>query len=258
MTLMQTKTPTAELPVAEPPPLTTARLRAMDPTDIADLAEQLGGSPVPGVRMTEREFVEWSLHRVDAEWVDGEVVLVSPENDWDNDLRVWLSMLLGMYVEAREAGVVRNDMFVRIPPPRRRRRVPDVFFVSNERLDRVRPTFIEGGPDLVIEIVSPDSQNRDRRDKYLDYEAAGVREYWIIDQRSQTVDLYALRGRRFVEVRPKDGRLHSKALAGFFLRPAWLTGEKRPKVAAVLKELAAYKEPRNGARSRPKPRRRGG
>jgi len=86
-------------------------------------------------------------------------------------------------------------MFVRLPR-RRRRRVPDLFFISKVNLARIRPTFINGPPDLTIEIVSPDSQNRDRREKYLEYEASGVREYWIIDPLSKTLDVYDCAGIR--------------------------------------------------------------
>ena len=51
---------------------------------------------------------------------------------------------------------------------------------------------IEGAPDLIMEIVSPRSADRDRREKFTDYEAAGVREYWIIDRfrRTMTVVQY--------------------------------------------------------------------
>jgi len=35
---------------------------------------------------------------------------------------------------------------------------------------------------MVVEIVSPDSQSRDRGDKFYEYEEAGVLEYWILDQ----------------------------------------------------------------------------
>src|SRR5689334_11489142 len=64
-------------------------------------------------------------------------------------------------------------------------------FISETNRGRIRRTVVEGAPDLIVEIVSPDSQNRDRRDKYLEYGDAGVREYWLIDPLSQTLDAYA-------------------------------------------------------------------
>ena len=65
----------------------------MDEEQLVTLAEKLCGSPVPGVRMTEREFVDWSFDRVDAEWVDGEVILMPPVSDEHNDLDTWLTAL---------------------------------------------------------------------------------------------------------------------------------------------------------------------
>src|SRR5204863_8223416 len=97
---------------------------------------------------------------------------------------------------------------------RRRRRVPDLMFISNARLRLLKPTHIEGAPDLIMEIVSPDSESRDRREKYLDYQAAGVCVYWIIDPLSRTIEVYTLsrdkKYRRIVEV---EGKLNLKYFA---------------------------------------------
>jgi Uma2 family endonuclease len=43
-----------------------------------------------------------------------------------------------------------------------------------------------------MEVIFPDSQSRDRRVKFLEYQSAGVREYWVIDPLSQVVEAYSL------------------------------------------------------------------
>lgn len=212
-------------------------LRALDEEQLAQLAEELCGSPVPGVRMTEREFVDWSYERVDAEWVDGEVILMAPANTDHETLDEWFGRLLGDFVEEGNLGKVLRNVFVRFAR-QRRRRVPDLLVVTTANLDKVKPTFIDGAPDVAIEIVSPDSRNRDRRDKFLEYQAAGVAEYWIIDPLAGTVDVYVLVDGKYREVALIEGQLRSTVLKGFYLRPAWLFGGARPKVAAVLRELA--------------------
>jgi len=141
-------------------------------------------------------------------------------------------------VERRELGVIRRNMFVRLPK-RPRRRVPDILFISKENLARIRPTVVNGPPDLAIEIVSPDSQNRDRREKFLEYESSGVREYWIIDPLSRTLDIFCLRGRKYRALRPNGDRLDSAVLPGLYVRQKRLFSSRRPKVADVLKELGA-------------------
>jgi Uma2 family endonuclease len=211
-------------------------LWAMDDTQLAELAEQLNGSAVPGVRMTEREFISWALYNVDAEWVDGEVVLMAPVNDGHSDLDFWVGSLIHHFNESLQLGAVRRDMLIRLARSKRLR-VPDMMFISNARLNRIRPTFINGAPDLIFEFVSPDSRNRDRREKYFEYEAGGVREYWIIDPMAKTLDGYTLKGRKYEEIQPVENRVHSAVLPGFYLRAKWLFGKQRPKVAQVLREF---------------------
>ena len=70
--------------------------------------------------------------------------------------------------------------------------MPDIWFLTESRRHLLRESHIEGPPDLMIEIVSPDSQSRDWREKYLEYQAAGVREYWMIDPMSRHVEAYTL------------------------------------------------------------------
>src|SRR3954451_12443580 len=67
---------------------------ADDVDRLHELARQLDGRPVPGVRMTEQQFEEWCDEDVKAEWVDGEVVLMSPENIVHLTLAQWLTFLL--------------------------------------------------------------------------------------------------------------------------------------------------------------------
>jgi Uma2 family endonuclease len=101
----------------------------------------------------------------------------------------------------------------------------------------LRPHHVEGAPDLIIEIVSPESEARDWREKYLEYQAAGVREYWVIDPMSGYLEAYALRQKRYRLIVEKSGKIHSTVLKGFYIRPAWLFGKKLSKVARALREL---------------------
>jgi Uma2 family endonuclease len=54
-----------------------------------------------------------------------------------------------------------------------------------------------GPPDLVVEIVSPESGIADRRRKFAVYESYGVREYWIVDQDEELVEVYLHKEGRF-------------------------------------------------------------
>ena len=69
---------------------------------------------------------------------------------------------------------------------------PDVLYVSAARADRVGEQEITGAPDLVVEVVSPSTSHRDVFDKKRLYETNEVREYWIVDPDSETVEVHAL------------------------------------------------------------------
>jgi Uma2 family endonuclease len=69
---------------------------------------------------------------------------------------------------------------------------PDIVFVRAERLGIIGEHYIEGAPDLVVEILSPSNWLYDRREKMRVCQEAGVPEYWIVDPRAETVEIYVL------------------------------------------------------------------
>ena len=79
---------------------------------------------------------------------------------------------------------------------------PDVFWVSkqNTACKLGADGYWHGAPDLVIEILSPGTALRDRREKFALYEKHGVREYWLADPATQLVEVYRLKDRKFERV----------------------------------------------------------
>jgi len=115
---------------------------------------------------------------------------------------------------------------------------PDLAFVRRDRRHLLRRGFVAGPPDLAIEIVSPDSVERDYVAKRHQYREAGVSEYWIIDEENQRVTLLRLDARgRYREVRPRHGKYVSRVLPGFFLRAEWLWQDPLPKAANLLSQM---------------------
>jgi Uma2 family endonuclease len=70
--------------------------------------------------------------------------------------------------------------------------VPDLVFVRSERTEIISARGVEGPPDLVVEILSPSTAFRDRGSKRERYALFGVPEYWIIDPRTQQMEVYRL------------------------------------------------------------------
>ena len=128
-----------------------------------------------------------------------------------------LKMALGRFVKTHQLGklydapidVILSDLDTTVQP--------DILFVTQEHLDIVQEKFIKGSPDLIIEILSPSNWLDDRRDKYEVYEAAGVREYWIVDPDNCTVEVFVLRDERYAQLgRYKAGDVvRSDVVSGF-------------------------------------------
>lgn len=72
--------------------------------------------------------------------------------------------------------------------------IPDVVWVSRGRLAQIedRAGHLTGAPELVIEVLSPGTQNerRDKEAKLKLYSVHGVREYWIVDRINQQIEVY--------------------------------------------------------------------
>lgn len=74
---------------------------------------------------------------------------------------------------------------------------PDILFIRKDNLGIIGETTINGAPDLVIEILSPSNWVDDRRVKFSVYAEAGIEEYWIVDPKAVTVEVYQLEGDRY-------------------------------------------------------------
>lgn len=98
--------------------------------------------------------------------------------------------------------------------------IPDIVFATNERLQQIRTSGrLTGAPNLVIEILSPGTENakRDRVVKRQLYGKYGVQEYWIIDPENRTVEVYRWREQLLdlVVILMEQDDLTSPLLPGF-------------------------------------------
>lgn len=206
-------------------------------SDIAMLTP-VGAVALPARKLSAEEYLSWVLaSECRAEWVDGDVVVMSPSN-WEHTLlRRWLDGLLSEFVESNDLGVVGDDTLLRLAEGGRYR-IPDIFFVSKPRVAIIQPTPLAEPPDLVVEIVSPDSAARDWREKYLEYEAFGVREYWVIDPTAGSGDFYQLGPNgRYQPLPVESGVVRSTVIQRFWLHLAWLAPKSRPSKAEALAQI---------------------
>jgi Uma2 family endonuclease len=131
------------------------------------------------------------------EVLDGEHYVTPAPNLWHQGVSSNLHTILGPFVREHRLGrvfaapvdVLLSDNDVA---------QPDLVFVSNERAGALQdPRYIQGAPDLAIEILSPSSRRSDEIVKRHRYEQLGVLEYWIVDPQQRTVRVFRRAGELF-------------------------------------------------------------
>ena len=174
-----------------------------------------------------------------AEWVDGDVIMVPPASEKHQDIGSFFESILRPYIELRNLGRLFRAPFQMRLGKDLPGREPDLLFVADSHLDRLKDTYLDGPADMVVEIVSRESIGRDRGEKFVEYEAAGVPEYWLIDPIRQQAEFYRIVPDN--HYRPamldKDGVFHSEVITGFWLRVSWLWQVPLPQILKVWQEL---------------------
>ena len=193
--------------------------------------------PITTSPVSLEQFLHSHDEDLHAEWVDGEVIVKSPASQKHQDLADFLTTCVRLFTEAHRLGKAISAPFSMHLDVVSSVREPDLLFVATQHLDRLTDCHLDGPADLVVEIVSPDSLGRDRGDKFAEYEAAGIPEYWLIDPIRQQAEFYTLEHGRYHPAPLTDGAYHSTALPDFYLREDWLWQEPLPDVATVLREL---------------------
>jgi Uma2 family endonuclease len=192
----------------------------------------------PPAKISYEEFLAQSDEDTYAEWVDGEVIEMSPASDKHQETAGFLYSLLQHFVETKRLGAVRIAPFQMKTGPDLPGREPDVLFIANENLDRRKANYLSGPADLVIEVISPESRARDRGAKFYEYEQGGVREYWLIDHIRRQAEFYQLGEDGIYRLISADseGIYRSAVLRGLWLKVEWLWQEPLPLLMDVLRQ----------------------
>jgi Uma2 family endonuclease len=197
--------------------------------------------PQQRLRMSYDEYLAWAHEDVHAEWVNGEVFVQMPPKQSHQRVVTFLVQLLGQFIELFRLGRLLPAPFEMRATPGGAAREPDLLFVAQEHLERLTEARLSGPADLVVEVVSDDSVARDRADKFYEYQAAGVREYWIIDPRPgcERVDFYVLddTGRYRPVPVDADGRYSSTVLPDFWLQVDWVLAVEPPEILKALAQI---------------------
>ena len=131
------------------------------------------------------------------EIIGGEKILSPAANLTHNVIAGRLYMFIGTYLDANDKGYCFTDS-VDVHFPDGSLFKPDFSVVLKEReqiLDWLGNVY--GAPDMVVEVLSYSTRKKDITVKKDIYESNGVREYWIVDPWSKSVDVYLLRDGKY-------------------------------------------------------------
>jgi Uma2 family endonuclease len=164
---------------------------------------------------TEEAYFELPETNEIIELSEGRLIMPTPPGELHQRGSIDLSRRMADFVDAHDLGTVRYaPLPVRLWPGKIRE--PDIIFVAKDHLDRIHEQYYDP-PDLVVEITSPSTRRFDRGEKMDEYARAGICEYWIVDPKARTTEVFVLRGEKYALL-GKFGagdRARSEVLTGF-------------------------------------------
>lgn len=142
------------------------------------------------IKLTYQDYVLLPDDGKRYEILDGDLYVTPSPTARHQEVSFNLALALGQYVRAQGIGkiftapldvVLADDSIAQ----------PDILFIAKERLGIVQDV-VHGAPDLLIEILSPGTRERDRTLKRHLYARHGVRELWLVDPEDRTVAIFRL------------------------------------------------------------------
>lgn len=127
-----------------------------------------------------------------SELIDGTVYDMSPASIRHIAIQRNLSRIVGNFLRGKrckvftEAEVVFDEENCLIP---------DLIIVCDPA--KITSSRIKGAPDFVAEVLSPSTRKRDITIKKDIYEKFGVKEYWLIDPKGESIDVYLLQDGKY-------------------------------------------------------------
>ncbi len=143
------------------------------------------GAPTTPVAMTLEEFLESDLEGY--EYIEGKLIPRMPTSMEHGTISVALILSLGSHVRGNQLGDVYTAAGFHVGE---RMLIPDIAFLSKDRIpddtDKASPI----PPDLAVEVVSPTDASARIEEKAFAYLAAGTQLVWVLRPKSKTILVY--------------------------------------------------------------------
>lgn len=129
------------------------------------------------------------------ELIDGKVVAMSPRPTINHSIIATnIQNIFAYYLKGNKCIPFSDGVDLYLSE--KDRVIPDMMVVCNR--DIIKKDGVYGAPDLVVEVLSPSTTNRDRGYKKDLYERSGVKEYWIVSPLERSVEVYLLKDTKYV------------------------------------------------------------
>ena len=188
-----------------------------------------------GLRMSFEEFIGWDAG-VYADWIAGEIMLLNTPNIAHQEMSGFLHIIMGAYASIRGLGkVYASPVTVKLVNSASH---PDLIFVSQTNPAPLRRNYLDGAPDIAVEIASRSTRKTDNEDKFREYQQAGVGEYWRFDRAKRLAQFHRLDSEgKFQPMPIENGVFVSETLPGFTLRTEWLWDAPLTRVPDALRAM---------------------
>lgn len=150
--------------------------------------------PVERVRYTFADCLAWD-EDTHIEIINGEAFMMATPSSRHQEILMELARQLANFLEGKQCRVYPAPFGVRLfeqdndrPEDVNTVVEPDLSVVCDR--DKIDTHGCKGAPDLIMEVLSPSTRRHDRLVKLNLYQRAGVKEYWIVDPETQSVQVF--------------------------------------------------------------------
>jgi len=127
--------------------------------------------------------------RTKYEMLDGKIYNMAHDSSNHARIKGNVYRIFGNYLRGKKCQTFVDGMDVKFNE--KDKTEPDVMIVCNR--DIIKKNYIQGAPDLIVEVLSPSTAKNDIGYKKDLYEKYGVKEYWIVNQAERSIQVYLLK-----------------------------------------------------------------
>ncbi len=178
------------------------------------------GEPKLEEKYSYADYLTWSD---DERWelIDGTPYNMSPAPKWQHqDVSTFLISKIWNFLDKKPCKVFSAPFDVVFTEEKNNEEIdtvvqPDISVICDK--SKLIGTGCKGAPNFIIEILSESTALKDTRTKKALYEQNGVKEYWIVDTYTKSIQVYILENNKydFGKLYEEDMDIESKSLKGF-------------------------------------------